>query len=112
MMIFHRFFENPYLMHIVIYVKSGITFCITVGKLYIYDCHDDLILVAWPLLGSTWAPSQYKRRFSRYGNFHYEEKTVVRPSYLYNGNRYAGKMMLLYQNGPLVCLQMYIYIAC
>ena len=33
--------------------------------------------------------------------FHYKDKTVVRPSYLYHGNSYSGKVSL-YWNGPLV----------
>ena len=41
------------------------------------------------------ALSQYKDHFSRYGNFHYKDKTVVRPSYLYNGNSYTSKMASL-----------------
>ena len=39
----------------------------------------------------TWALFQYKKRLSRYEDFHYKDKTVVRPSYLYNGNSYAGR---------------------
>ena len=31
-----------------------------------------------------------KEHLSRHGAFHYKEKTVVRPSYLYNGNPYTG----------------------
>ena len=37
-----------------------------------------------------WAPSQ-KTVFLGMGIFHYKDKTVVRPSYLYNGNAYTGK---------------------
>ena len=31
-----------------------------------------------------WVPFQYKDHLSRYGDFHYEDNTVVKPSYLYN----------------------------
>ena len=41
-------------------------------------------------------PSQYKDCLSRYGDFHYKDKTVVRPSYFYNGNSYTGKKISLY----------------
>ena len=39
---------------------------------------------------------QYKDGLSRYGDFHYKDKTVMRPYYLYNGNTYIGKMVSLY----------------
>ena len=39
----------------------------------------------------TLAPYQYKDGLPRYGYFHYKDETVVRPSYLYNGNHYTGK---------------------
>ena len=35
------------------------------------------------------APSQYKGLLPRYGDFHYKDETVVRPSQLYNGNSNA-----------------------
>ena len=41
-------------------------------------------------------PSQYKDLISRYGYFHYKDKTVVRPSYLCNGDLYIGKTTSLY----------------
>ena len=31
-----------------------------------------------------------------YENFHYEDKTATRPSYLHNKNPYTGKMVFLY----------------
>ena len=37
------------------------------------------------------APSQCKDVLSGHGDFHYEYRTVVRPSYLYNGNPYTDK---------------------
>ena len=48
----------------------------------------------------TWAPSQYKDLLSRYMDFHYEDKTVVRPSYHPNGNSQTGKAYL-YKDEPL-----------
>ena len=46
--------------------------------------------------GGNWAPSQYKDRLSRYEDLHYNNKLVVRPSYLYSGNPYTGKMIFVY----------------
>ena len=44
-----------------------------------------------------WAPSQYKYGLSMYGDLHYENKTVVRPSYpIYNGDPYISKTASLY----------------
>ena len=41
--------------------------------------------------------------FLRYGELHYKEKTVIRPSYLYNRNSYStGKTTSLYWDGPMV----------
>ena len=50
----------------------------------------------------TWAPFQYEDHLTRYGSSHYKGKTVMRLSYLYNGNSYTGKMAYLYWNGPLL----------
>ena len=48
-----------------------------------------------------WIPSQYKDvLLSVYGS-HYKGKTVVRTSYLCNGNSYTGKTTSLYWDGPL-----------
>ena len=47
-----------------------------------------------------WAPSQYEDDLPRHENFYHEDKTVTRPSYLYNGNPYTGKTTSLYWNGP------------
>ena len=38
----------------------------------------------------TWALSQYKTVFPRYGDSHVKDKTVARPSYLLHGNPYTG----------------------
>ena len=38
----------------------------------------------------------YKDSVSRYGDSHYKDKTVTRPSYLYNGNPYTGNTTSLY----------------
>ena len=40
----------------------------------------------------------YKGRLSKCGDFHYENKTAVRTSYLSNGNHYTGKTTSLYWN--------------
>ena len=45
---------------------------------------------------TTWAPSQFKGRLFRYGDFHDKDTTVVRPSYLYNGNSYIDNTFSLY----------------
>ena len=39
------------------------------------------------------ALSEYKGRLSRHVNYHYKDKTVSRPSYLYDGNSYDGKVL-------------------
>ena len=44
---------------------------------------------------STRALSQYKDHLSRYGKLYYKDKTVVRPSYLYYGNSYTGRMIFI-----------------
>ena len=49
---------------------------------------------------NTRAPSQYKDGLSRYGNSHYKDKTVKRPTYLYNWNLHTGNMTSLCCNGP------------
>ena len=36
----------------------------------------------------------------RYGDYHYKDKSVLRPSYLCNGNSYTGKMASSYWDGP------------
>ena len=41
------------------------------------------------------AQSQYKDCLSGYVDFCYKNKTVVRPSFLYNGNAYTGKTVSL-----------------
>ena len=33
---------------------------------------------------------EIKRPFSMYGDFHYKDKTVVRSTYLYEGNPFTG----------------------
>ena len=65
------------------------------------------IKTVWILtMGRSWptqrALFQYKDHLSRYGYFHYKDKTVVRPSYLYKGNSYTGKTGSLYRRptGP------------
>ena len=47
------------------------------------------------------APSQYKGPLSWYRDSHYKDETVIRPSYLYDGNLYSGKTVPLYWNGPM-----------
>ena len=66
-----------------------------------------LIFAQWVsnvMLMGTRALSQYKDSLSMYGDFHYKDKKVVRPSYLYNGNSYTGKSVSLYWDGPQVVL--------
>ena len=48
---------------------------------------------------------QYKDHFSRYKHSHYKDKTVIRLSYLYNGNSYTDEMLYLYSNGLILFLQ-------
>ena len=51
----------------------------------------------WLFLG----PTSIWRWVSRYGDFHYKEKTVMRPSNLYNRNSYSSKTVSLYCDNPL-----------
>ena len=53
------------------------------------------------------APSQCKDGLSRYDDFHYKDKTVVRWSYLYNGNLYTDNMTSLYWYGPQILCGMF-----
>ena len=50
----------------------------------------------WRMWEKDQAPSQYKDHISRYGDFHYKEKMLMRPSYLYNGNSYTENTASLY----------------
>ena len=45
--------------------------------------------------GDYWAPLQHKEHISRYGDSNDKDKTVVRPSYFYHGNPYAGVTLSL-----------------
>ena len=56
------------------------------------------------------SPSQYKDCLSRYKDFHYEEKTDVRPSYLYNGHSYTAKTTCLFWDPPSITKIMWLYI--
>ena len=44
---------------------------------------------------------RYKDCTSRYRDFHFKDKMVLWPSYLYNGNPYTDETASLYQIGPL-----------
>ena len=44
-----------------------------------------------------------KDSLPRYGDFHYKNKTILKPSYIYNGNSFTGKTTFLYWDGPLYC---------
>ena len=61
----------------------------------------------WPYYDGPRAPSQYKDGLSRYGDFHYKDKTVVRLSYLYNGNSYTGKTAFVYWDCTDPCILIY-----
>ena len=50
---------------------------------------------------------QMKDRLTRYRNFCYNDKTVVRYCYLYNGNPYTGKAASLYWDPPPLQLKSY-----
>ena len=49
---------------------------------------------------TTWGLSSYEDHLSRYGDFHYKNKTVMRLCYLYNGNSFTGKTTSFYWDGP------------
>ena len=60
------------------------------------------------------ATFHYKDHLIGCGNMHYKDKTVMRPSYLHNGNPYTGKMTSLYWDNlqkanVLSELSLYIY---
>ena len=38
-------------------------------------------------------PFWYKEGLSGYDDFHYKDKTVVKPFYLYSGKSYTGKVV-------------------
>ena len=46
-----------------------------------------------------WGLSQYNNSLAASGDLHYKGKTVMRPSYLHNGNSYIGKTTSLYWDG-------------
>ena len=50
-----------------------------------------------------WAPFEYNGRLSEYGDSHYKDKTVVRPSYLYNGNPIMVRGHLYTETVPSSC---------
>ena len=47
-----------------------------------------------------WRPSQYKDNLSWCGYFHYEHKTVMRPSYFYNGNLFTKDDIIILRRPP------------
>ena len=56
-----------------------------------------------------WALSQYEDGLPRYGDFHYEDKTVIRLSYFYNRNPYSDKTAPLYWDRPQVFCAVFVY---
>ena len=54
--------------------------------------------------------SQYKDSLSRYGNFHYKDRTVVIPSYLNNRYFHTCKTTFLYWDGPMAIMLMHIHL--
>ena len=50
------------------------------------------------------ALNEYKGRLSRYGDFHFKEKTDLRQYNRLNVNPYTGKTPSLYWDGPLLCM--------
>ena len=56
----------------------------------------------WPIAGRNRAPSQYEDDLSKYGHFRDKDETVVRPSYLYDGNPYTGKTPSLSEDMVLI----------
>ena len=68
-----------------LYIESAPWLC----GLYLRN-HGDLI----------WVQFQYKDWLSRYRDAHYEDKMVMRPSYLYNGNSYTRRWHLYIETTP------------
>ena len=58
-----------------------------------YHSHKLVTGVNFVWLIESGALSQYKSYLSRYGDFQYEDKMIIRQSYLYNVNPYAGKVV-------------------
>ena len=65
--------------------------------LYLYVAFVDNI----PVWMCSWVHFQYQALLFRNRDSHYKDKTVVRLSYLYNGNSYTGKIASLYWDGHL-----------
>ena len=63
------------------------------------DC-DDICTTAHREVSRTWTLSQYKERLSRYKDFCYEDKKVVKPSYLYKGNHKLVRRHLYIETTP------------
>ena len=93
-----------YLNDILIYIDIYIYWYIYIRQIDIYWYIYIYTICSGPVCIRDLGPSQYtyKDRLSRYGDFHYKDKTVVKPSYLYNGNPYIGKTAVtsLYWDGP------------
>ena len=51
----------------------------------------------------TRGPSQYQDVVLPVWESHYKDKTVSRPSYLYNGNPIHGEMVFILRRGPAFC---------
>ena len=58
-----------------------------------------------PVFYIGWGPGPHlniKTVFPRYVDYHVKDKTAVRPSYLWHGDPYTGKMTSLYWVAPLI----------
>ena len=81
--IYHKYY---YMRPIVVFTLKH-----SLGRPVWYQfAHVDIMIV------DTQGPFQYPDCHLRYGDFHYKYKTVVRPSYSYNGNPYTGKTASFY----------------
>ena len=70
--------------------------------LYIYVCECVCVHIICEILRvneiytlMTRLPFQYKNSLSKYGNRHYKDDPVVRPSYLYDGNPYMERLFFI-----------------
>ena len=78
--------------------------CMQYISCYKWPCHNETLLYHWIIMGKYHLSlSQYKNYIFRYKDFHYKEKTVVRPYFLYKGNPHTDKTSL-YWDSPLVAI--------
>ena len=69
------------------------------------SAHEDTIVSQWYTGNIPGTSFEYKIHLSRYRTSYHKDKTIVRPSYLYNGIPYTFCRRHLYIKGPIVFTQ-------